>query len=510
MSISDKFITLQVQTMEATDLIIAVESLTGEKNITRRPPDTAANLQPTSRVCCDSRRVTPGDIFVAVPGLQVDGHDYIDQAIRRGAALIVAQRQVSTPSNAKLLVVDDSAAALGQLAQISCGQPSKHMKVLGVTGTNGKTTVTYLVRQMLLEAGIRCGLLGTVQYDLGNDRLIKADNTTPDAVRLAQMMQQMQSNGLEALIMECSSHGLHQQRTAGIEFAAAAFTNLSGDHLDYHGSENEYLQAKGILFEGLTQDAAAIINRDDPAGRYLADITRARIWRYGFNQDYEITAAIEDHGIWGARFTLKLFDDTLEVLTKLVGDHNVSNCLTAAGLARAAGVDNQTIAAGIQNLTAVPGRLERIEAAKNYTVLVDYAHTDDALDHSLKTVRGLAQRQVTVLFGCGGERDRTKRPRMARVAQKYADRIIVTNDNPRRENARQIRTEIMAGFSTAHQAKVTEIADRKEAIAEAITKAQTGDVVLIAGKGHEDYQIVGDQVLDFDDRSVAREIIQNT
>ena len=193
----------------------------------------------------------------------------------------------------------------------------------------------------------------------------------------------------------------------------------------------------------------------------------------------------------------------------MIGDHNVTNCLTAAGLARAAGVDNHAIAAGIHNLPAVPGRLERIEEAKNYTVLVDYAHTDDALDHSLKTVRSLAQRQVAVVFGCGGDRDRTKRPRMARVAQKYADRIIVTNDNPRRENARQIRAEIMSGFSAAQQAQITEIADRKEAITEAINKAQPGDVVLIAGKGHEDYQIVGDEVLDFDDRSVAREVIQN-
>ena len=496
--------------MEATDLIIAVESLTGKNNIARRRTDAAVAPPLTAPVCCDSRQVTPGDIFVAVRGSQVDGHDYIDQAIRQGAALIVARRHISTPDDVKLLVVDDTAAALGQLAQISCGQPSLHMKVLGVTGTNGKTTVAYLVRQILLEAGIRCGLLGTVQYDLGDHRLVKADNTTPDAVRLAQMMQQMQSNGLSALIMECSSHGLHQQRTAGIDFAAAAFTNLSGDHLDYHGAEKEYLQAKGILFAGLSESATAIINQDDKAYRYLTEITRANIYRYGFSPDCDITATIQDQGIGGARFTLKLFDDTIEVQTKLIGDHNVTNCLTAAGLARAAGIDHHTIAAGIRNLAVVPGRLERIEAAKNFTVLIDYAHTDDALDHSLQTVRGLTQRQVTVVFGCGGDRDRTKRPRMARVAQKYADRIIVTDDNPRRENARKIRTEIMSGFSTPHQAQVTEIADRKEAIAEAITKAQSGDVVLIAGKGHEDYQIVGDQVLDFDDRSVAREVMQNT
>ncbi|MCP4708567.1 MAG: UDP-N-acetylmuramoyl-L-alanyl-D-glutamate--2,6-diaminopimelate ligase, partial [Planctomycetes bacterium] len=374
--------------------------------------------------------------------------------------------------------------ALGQLAQLSCGQPSQHMKVLGVTGTNGKTTVTYLVRQMLLEAGIRCGLLGTVQYDLGDNRLIKADNTTPDAVRLAQMMQQMQSNGLAALIMECSSHGLHQQRTAGIDFAAAAFTNLSGDHLDYHGSQNQYLQAKGILFERLDENAAAVINQDDNAAQYLTDITRAQIYYSGFSPDCDITAQIVEKGIWGTRFNLKLFDDTIEVQTKLIGDHNVSNCLTAAGLARAVGVENNVIAAGIQNLSAVPGRLERIDAAKNFTVLVDYAHTDDALDHSLKTVRDLTRNRVTVVFGCGGERDKTKRPRMARVAQQYADRIIVTNDNPRRENPRQIRAEIMTGFSTDHQAKITEVADRKEAIDQAITKAKSGDVVLIAGKGH--------------------------
>ena len=496
--------------MEATDLIIAVESLTGVKNISRRPSDTPVGEPPASRVCCDSRRVTPGDIFVAVRGLQVDGHDYIDQAIRRGASLIVAQRPAPVPEGVKLLLVENSAAALGHLAQFSCGQPSKHLKVLGVTGTNGKTTVTYLVRQMLLEAGVRCGLLGTVQYDLGGDRLIKADNTTPDAVRLADMMRQMQNNGLAAAVMECSSHGLHQQRTAGIHFTAAAFTNLTGDHLDYHHSEKEYLQAKGILFQGLSQDAAAIINGDDKAGPYLAEITKARVWRYGFNGDFDISAKIENKGIWGARFKLKLFDHTMAAQTKLIGDHNVTNCLTAAGLARAAGADDRAIAAGIQNLTAVPGRLERIEAAQEFTVLVDYAHTDDALEHSLKTVRDLAQNQVIVVFGCGGQRDRTKRPRMARVAQRYADRIIVTNDNPRREDPRQIRNEILAGFSTPHREKVIEIADRKAALAEAISHAQPGDVVLIAGKGHEDYQIVGSEVLDFDDRAVAREIIQNS
>ena len=495
--------------MEATDLINAVESLTGAEDIARRATDVALGENPIPRVCCDSRRVAPGDIFVAVRGSQVDGHEFIEQAIQQGAALIVAQRKVPTPAHTRLLLVDDSAAALGPLAQFSCGQPSKHMKVLGVTGTNGKTTVTYLVRQMLREAGVRCGLLGTVQYDLGDGQLIKADNTTPDAVRLADMMQKMKRNNLDAAVMECSSHGLHQQRTAGINFAAAAFTNLSGDHLDYHGSQTEYLRAKGILFAGLHPNATAIINRDDPADQYLSDITPAHVWRYGFNGDCDITAKIQDQGIWGARFSLKLFDDALEVQTKLIGAHNVNNCLAAAGLARAAGADKHAIADGIQNLTVVPGRLERIETAQNFTVLVDYAHTDDALDHSLKTVRSLTRRQVTVVFGCGGDRDRTKRPRMARVAQQYADRIIITDDNPRRENPQKIRNEILAGFAPAHRKKVTEIADRKEALAHAITPAQPDDVVLIAGKGHEDYQIVGNDILDFDDRTVARQIIQN-
>ena len=478
------------------------------------------------RVCSDSRQVGSGDIFVAVRGVNVDGHDFIVEAIKRGATVVVAERPVEVPEGVRLVQVADSAQALGRLAQAAWGEPSAKLKVLGVTGTNGKTTVSYLTRAMLQAGRLGCGLIGTVEYDAGDGVLIKADNTTPGPLRLAELMGRMQANALRAMVMECSSHGLDQKRTAGINFAAAAFTNLSGDHLDYHQTEQEYLKAKSKLFADLRAQAVAVLNAQDKAGDYLAQVCAARIWWYGIDSEAQISGHVLAKGLWGCEFELRIFDERVRVRTSLIGEHNVNNALAAAGLAWAAGVSIEAIAEGVKNLTGVPGRLERISVenvergAKSVerkeeqkdgqvAVFVDYAHTDDALDHALATVRDMSRGEVIVVFGCGGNRDQTKRPRMAKVAQRWADYIVVTNDNPRKENPAEIIAQIRTGFTPAGRAKVTEIPDRREAIAYAISQGSVGDVVLIAGKGHEDYQIVGEQKRYFDDREVVREIMNN-
>jgi len=463
----------------------------------------------SGRVCCDSRVVKPGDVFVAVRGTAVDGHDFIDQALGSGAAVVVAEQAVNVPQGVRLVLVPNSAVALGELAQAAAGNPTGKLSTMAVTGTNGKTTVAYLVRHICRIAGRLCGMIGTVEYDLGGQKPLVAQNTTPDGVQLAQMMQQMLQHQVQMMVMECSSHGLDQDRAAGIDFNAAAFTNLSGDHLDYHRDTESYLAAKGKLFAGLSEDAFAILNAEDKCSQQLAGMTRGRIWRFGIDKDVEICAHIKQRGLWGSEFMLRALGEERKVRTALVGEHNVSNCLAAVGLTMAIGVDVDTIAEAIESFAGVPGRLERVNVEGEFTVLVDYAHTDDALGHVLQSLRKFTSARLILVFGCGGQRDTSKRPRMAQKAQEWADLILVTNDNPRREDPQQILAHIRAGFSKSGRKKVTELPDRREAICYALEQARKGDVVLIAGKGHEDYQLVGTEKRHFDDREVAREWLNN-
>ncbi|MCK5269352.1 MAG: UDP-N-acetylmuramoyl-L-alanyl-D-glutamate--2,6-diaminopimelate ligase [Sedimentisphaerales bacterium] len=455
-------------------------------------------------LCCNSRKVQNGDVFVAVRGVEFDGHDFITQAVERGASVIIAERSVEVPESVKLVKVANSAVALGELAQAAAGQPSRELTSLAVTGTNGKTTVAYLTRWILNSAGLSCAMVGTIEYDLGGGEPIPASNTTPGALELAEMMRRMVSNGAGAVIMECSSHGLDQDRMAGIHFDAAAFTNLSGDHLDYHGTSAEYLTAKSKLFSALAEDSIAIINIQDQAGEKLTEITRGRVWRYGIDAGVEIDADIKTMGLGGCEFVMTLPGESVLVRSGLVGEHNVYNCLAAAGLARAAGVGATAVKEAIEQFPGVPGRLERVDEGGKVTVFVDYAHTDDALNHVLGTLRKYVSSKLIVVFGCGGQRDQSKRPRMAAVAEKWADVVVVTNDNPRKEDPKQIIEQIRAGFSEAGLKKMTEIPDRREAICYALKKAQPDDVVLIAGKGHENYQLIGDEKRHFDDREVAK------
>lgn len=467
---------------------------------------SSVSLQNGLRVCADSRLVEGGDIFVAIKGYLYDGHDFIEQAVAKGAEYVVSQKSCVC-NGAEVIVVNDSAEALGLLAQASEGNPSSELVNLAVTGTNGKTTVAFLVRSIMAAAGELCGLIGTVFYDTGS-AASEASLTTPDGPAIATMSREMLNNGAKYMVIETSSHSLRQNRLAGIKFKAAAFTNLSGDHLDYHKTEANYLAAKSKLFEQLAPNSVAVLNKQSPAAARLAKVTRARQLWYAVSEPADISARIESMDIDGTVFTLEYAGQKGKVKTSLPGLYNVSNHLAAAGLCLVAGADLQTIAAGLEALEGVPGRLERINCGQDFSVLVDYAHTDDSLRNVLSTLRGFCAGKLMVVFGCGGDRDRTKRRRMAKVAQQLADFIIVTSDNPRTEQLQQIINDIVAGFDAAGCERIKIEPDRRAAIELAIESAGKDDIVLIAGKGHETYQIIGEEKFDFSDKAVAQEYLQ--
>jgi UDP-N-acetylmuramoyl-L-alanyl-D-glutamate--2,6-diaminopimelate ligase len=506
-----------------------------------------------TRICVDSRLVKDGDIFIAVKGTVYDGHDFIDQAIDNGAKYIVCQndRRQKTEdrrqNNYEITSIEDSAKAAAILAQTVRGNPASQLTNLAVTGTNGKTTVAYLVRSVLQYAGQRCGLIGTVEYDTGLS-VLESSLTTPDCLEIARIQQQMVKAGCKYMIIEASSHALSQNRLAGIEFKAAAFTNLAGDHIDYHKTQEDYLAAKAKLFSSLSPDAIAVLNKQSPEAEIIAEKTKANILWYAIDEPADITAHIESMDIDGTVFTLEYAGQTSLVprplslvKTPLLGRYNVSNHLAAAGLCLAAGFDLQTISAGLSALQIIPGRLEKIKwnlltaesnpaincGAKylekgDFSVFIDYAHTDDALRNVLATLKPLCKGRLIVVFGCGGDRDRTKRPRMAKVAEELADIIIVTSDNPRTEKPEDIIDEIVAGFdkglpirskelrNTQYAIRNTKIIepDRRKAIELAIRRADRDDIVLIAGKGHENYQIIGTQKFDFSDKAIAEQLLR--
>ncbi len=457
-------------------------------------------------VCVDSRLVKAGDIFVAVEGTVCDGHDFIPQALANGAAYIVCKRP-SGHKDAQLITVDDSAEAAALLAQASRGYPADRLINLAVTGTNGKTTVAFLVRSVIEKAGLKSGLIGTVIYDTGSGAGLEATLTTPDALAIAEMTCRMVKNNARYMVIEASSHALSQNRLAGISFKAAAFTNLTGDHLDYHKTTEDYLAAKSRLFSALSSDAAAILNRQSPQAPRIAARTKAEILWYAIDEPADITAHVQSMDIDGTTFTLENAGIKRIVQTCLPGRYNVSNCLAAAGMCLAAGFDLDTIATGLSGAQTVPGRLERIDWPGNFAVLVDYAHTDDALKNVLATLKPLCKGALRVVFGCGGDRDRTKRPRMARAAEQLADYVVVTSDNPRTERPADIISQIVAGFQNPASRKISIEPDRKKAIESALKTAEKDDIVLIAGKGHETYQIIGKEKFHFSDHEIAREYL---
>ncbi len=447
----------------------------------------------------DSRIVQPGGIFVAVAGTAADGRQFIADAVGRGAFAVIGE---ALPAVSGVLAVEvaDVRAVLAKLAlrwhglaADGCGG----LKLAGVTGTNGKSTTAFMAQAIMEAAGLPCGLLGTVYHDLCVRRVM-ARVTTPGALELAGYLRECADARVHAVVLEASSHALDQKRTEGLHFTAAAFTNLTGDHLDYHGTFDSYRAAKARLFRGLEPTAVAIINRDDPNHEQMVRDCRARIVTYALDQDADIRATIS-----GTTYRMALEGRELALENALVGKHHVYNALAAVGLARALGASLDAVAEGLRSLRSVPGRLQRVPCDSPAEVFVDYAHSDDSLRNVLSVLRPLTRRRLIVVFGCGGDRDRTKRPRMARVAAESADMIFVTNDNPRSEAPLVIIEEVMRGFDSDAQRRVVIEPDRARAINGALAAAEEGDVVLIAGKGHENYQVIGSRRVHFDDVEVA-------
>jgi UDP-N-acetylmuramoyl-L-alanyl-D-glutamate--2,6-diaminopimelate ligase len=461
----------------------------------------------------DSRRVGPGDVFVAIRGPNCDGHDFIGPAIAAGAKYIVCASGRTIPDLAvpagrpTLVPVESPAQAAGLLAQAARGNPAARLTNLAVTGTNGKTTVTFLVRSCVEAAGHRCGLMGTVVYDTGAG-VRSPSLTTPDCLTLAAAQQQMVDAGARYMIIEASSHALSQDRLAGVRFQAAAFTNLTGDHLDYHQTRENYLAAKTRLFAALAPDATAVLNLQAPESESIARATKARVCGYAVDAPADLSARIESMTVGETCFTLAYQGRRVSVRTPLLGRYNVANCLAAAGLCLGAGLELNAVAAGLASLRGVPGRLEKVLDEGEFAVLVDYAHTDDALNNVLTTLKPLCRGRLIVLFGCGGDRDKTKRPRMAAVVERLADVIFVTSDNPRTEDPEAIIHDILAGFRAPDPGRVFVEPDRRKAIERALEAARPGDVVLLAGKGHETYQIIGTRKFDFSDKEVALGVLK--
>jgi UDP-N-acetylmuramoyl-L-alanyl-D-glutamate--2,6-diaminopimelate ligase len=461
-----------------------------------------------SAIAYDSRRVVDGAVFVALKGLKADGAQFVPQAIARGAGVVVAEVSRPVDGTTPWLTVNDARLALALLADAFHEQPSRRMRVVGVTGTNGKTTTAYLLASILDAADLKAGLLGTVTYRLGGEDR-EASRTTPEAPDVQELFAEMLRHGCKSAVMEVSSHALALRRVDAIWFEAAIFTNLTRDHLDFHPDMEAYFQAKRRLFEILPDHAPGIINLDDPRGAELVRICKHPV-TFAISRPADVTAGPIEMTLNGLRLEIRTPRGTVEVQSPLVGRPNVSNILAAAATAVALGLPLEAIARGVQLLRGVPGRFELVStAADGATVVVDYAHTDDALRNLLETARPLAPRRLITVFGCGGDRDRTKRPLMGMVAARLSDVVVITSDNPRSEDPHRIIDEIKRGIPAGSQSadrtpEIHTVVDRREAIERAVQLADAGDVVLIAGKGHEKYQQIGDRVLPFDDGEVAR------
>lgn len=487
-----------------------LQALSGRVPHERIVPGEGALDRPCTGVVYDSRCAAQGAVFVGLKGFKADGAAFAPQAIAAGAAAVVAERRPEAPPPVPWIVVSDARLALALLAAEYFAHPSRRMRVIGITGTNGKTTTSYLVASILDAAGIRCGLMGTVAYRIGA-REIEATRTTPEAPDLQKLLHEMVEAGCGACAMEVSSHALALRRVDGMHFAAGVFTNLTRDHLDFHGDMESYFAAKRRLFEMLPDGAPAIVNVDDPRGAALVDASRRHV-TYGINQAADVKPGALSFTLQGLDFEIRLPQGTVHIRTHLVGRPNVYNILAAAAAGAALGVPLPAIERGVRQLTGVPGRFELAsDPSDDVTVIVDYAHTDDALRNLLETARPMAARRLITVFGAGGDRDRTKRPLMGMVAARLSDLVVITSDNPRSEDPARIIEEVKRGAEPEARQRaidVLAVVDRREAIVEAVRLAAPGDVVLIAGKGHEKYQEIGGRALPFDDVAVAREALE--
>jgi UDP-N-acetylmuramoyl-L-alanyl-D-glutamate--2,6-diaminopimelate ligase len=457
-------------------------------------------------VALDSRTVRPGDVFFALKGAHEDGTRFAPEAVRRGAVAVVADVEAPAgESKAPWIRVPDARHAMGLVAREWFGRPDASLTLVGITGTKGKTTVTYLLESIASAAGRKAGRIGTVGYAYAGQEHA-ATRTTPEATELYALLAQMRDASVSIVAMEVSSHALALHRVAGARFPVAAFLNLGHDHLEFHGSPEAYFEAKASLFSRLTADDVAVLPADDPLGGALAERTAARVVRFGRGPSADVRIVEERSGLSGSTVTLATSHGAIEIATPLRGRFNVDNVAAAAGCAVALGLPAGAIRAGVAALRSVPGRLEPVDRGQPFAVLVDYAHTEESLAAVLDAVRPLTPGRLAVVFGCGGDRDRGKRPRMGRAAAERADLLYLTSDNPRSEDPAAILREIEAGVASVQDApaRARVIEDRKAAIAAAIADARPGDAIVVAGKGHETTQTFADRTIAFDDRLVAR------
>jgi len=465
--------------------------------------------RPISGLAMDSRRVMAGNLFFALPGRRADGTSFVDEAIARGAVVIVAEKiPAATAARVTYVQVADARRTLARVAQRFFKFPDRELELVGVTGTNGKTTVTNLIKHLLSTSQQRVGLIGTVSYDLGA-RIVPSYRTTPESLELFGLLAQMRDASCRRAAMEVSSYGIDQHRVRGMQFGVAVFTNLTRDHLDYHGTLEAYYEVKRRLFTGAVGPApkAAAINLDDAHGRRLAGEVPegVKVVTFGEAADAQVRAEDVKLGFKATQFRLVWAGGTLEVESPLIGRYNLSNLLAAFAACIALGRDPRVVASRLRSFTGVPGRMERIEEGQPYNVLVDYAHTDHALRNALGMLRAITPGRLFVVFGCGGNRDRTKRPLMTAAVQEFADQAWATADNPRSEALAQIFADMKTGVKD--ETKIAFVEDRRRAISLALDAAREGDALLIAGKGHETYQEFADTIVPFDDRQVVRELI---
>jgi UDP-N-acetylmuramoyl-L-alanyl-D-glutamate--2,6-diaminopimelate ligase len=478
----------------------------GDKRVVGTPPATV------SGITADSRRVARGACFVAVPGFKQDARRFVPDAVARGAALVVTEGAALADLRVAQVLVPSARRALAPLAGAFYGHPSRALTLVGITGTNGKTTTSYLVDALLRVALGRTGILGTIQYVVG-DEVRPASQTTPEALEIEAMLATMRERGVRGVAMEVSSHALALSRVDALAFDAAVFTNLTQDHLDFHGTLDEYGRAKRRLFELLAASPkparTAVVNGDDPAGAGMVHGLGLDVLTFGLSDGCRVRAVEWSSSLDGIRMTVDTPAGRIPLASPLIGEHNVMNLLGAAGVGLALGLRPAEVARALGAVAIVPGRFEQVNAGQPFLVVVDYAHTPDALERVLSTARKITTGRLGVVFGCGGDRDRGKRPIMGELAARLADRAWITSDNPRSESPEAIIDEVAVGASRVPGAadRSARIADRRAALEAALSWARAGDTVVIAGKGHETYQIVGADVLSFDDRAVARQIL---
>lgn len=468
--------------------------------------ESAGNLKvAVSGLVFDSRKAGTGTVFFAIKGTAADGHDYIASVIEAGCKVIVAETAVNVPSDVTLIKVASSSRALALMANMFYDEPSKKLKLVGVTGTNGKTTTTTLLFNLYIKLGFHSGLLSTVVNKIGN-RNIPSTHTTPDPVALNALLAEMVEEGCSHCFMEVSSHAVHQSRVAGLTFVGGVFTNITHDHLDYHKTFAEYISVKKAFFDGLPKEAFALTNIDDKNGQVMLQNTKATKYTYSLKSPADFKAKVMENQFSG----LVLSINGVELWTRLIGDFNAYNLLAVYGVSQLLGEDSTEVMTVLSNLESVEGRFQYVKSDSGITAIVDYAHTPDALVNVLKTIANIRTRNETVftVVGCGGDRDKAKRPQMAAIACEMSDKVILTSDNPRSEDPNVILDEMMEGVEGQHFKKVLSIVDRAQAIKTAVAMAEKGDIILIAGKGHEKYQEIKGVKHDFDDMQITIDLFK--